>query len=366
LNYTSSPFKTSPGLKVPGRAAGSDAEYYLGKLAELGMGLAQAAPGSSEFFEGPLKIVQETMGFTLSVIYRVHSRAERTLTLEVAGVLDPGKRRPALAQGARITIDLIQPDPVFKNEAQAFLGRGVSSVNVPGAGCDIAGFVTAGETAESAYLLGGDFVGAEAALQEADHRTFEIATGLLSAMMLKAHFQHRANHDPLTGLMNSARIRTELESARQRAARRTNHSLTVALVDVDNFKEINDGHGHPAGDAVLGNLGRFFAGELRAGRDHAGRYGGDEFLIILEETAPDEARAILERWRLAVERLPRATTTAGATAGLPVTISVGACVLGASEVVPTAAEILTAADRALYAAKHAGRNCVSAPGGSAK
>lgn len=344
---------------MPGHKAGSDAEFYLGKLAELSVGLAQAAPGSSEFFEGPLKIVQEVMGFTLAVIYRVHSRAERTLTLEVAAVLDPGKRRPAVAQGTRITIDLIQPEPVFQNEAQAFLGRGVSSVNIPGVGCDIAGFITAGETAESAYVLGGDFVGAESALQETDHRAFEIATGLLSAMMLKAHFQHRANHDPLTGLMNSARIRTELESARQRAARRSNHSLTVALVDVDNFKKINDGHGHPAGDAVLGNLGRTFAADLRAGRDHAGRYGGDEFLIILEETAPDEARAILERWRLAVERKP---IGAGPAGELPTTISVGACVLGASDAIPPAAEILTAADRALYAAKHAGRNCVAVSG----
>lgn len=346
-------------MKVPGRSTGSDADFYLGKLAELSVGLAQAAPGSSEFFEGPLKIVQEVMGFTLAVIYRVHSRAERTLTLEVAAVLDPGKRRAALAEGARITIDLIQPDPVFKNEAQAFVGRGVSSVNIPGVGCDIAGFITAGETAESAYLLGGDFVGAESALQETDHRAFEIATGLLSAMMLKAHFQHRANHDPLTGLMNSARIRAELESARQRAARRTNHALAVALVDVDNFKTINDGHGHPAGDAVLGNLGRYFAAELRAGRDHAGRYGGDEFLVILEETEPDAARAILERWRLAVERDPVTTGPAGE---LRTTISVGACLLGASDTIPTAVEMLTAADRALYAAKHAGRNRVAVGG----
>jgi diguanylate cyclase (GGDEF)-like protein len=293
----------------------------------------------------------------------VHSSAGRTLVLEVAGVVDTAGLRPELARGAQIAIDLDRPDPVFQNEAHAFLGRDVAAVNVPGIGCDIAGFVSAGETATDAYLLAGDFVGGEAALQPADVRVFEIATGLLSALLMKAHFQHRAEHDRLTGLMSSARIRAELENALLRAARRPGHALTVALADVDDFKQINDNHGHVSGDTVLTNLGRLVASELRAGQDHAGRYGGDEFLIILEDTAPEDARAILERLRLTVERqvVPEAGvagTSPGASA-LPVTLSIGACVFGAGDAIPSAAEVLAAADRALYEAKHAGRNRVS-------
>ncbi len=350
------------------RASAVTGDFYLGKLAELSAVLARVQPGSEPFFAGPLQLVQEAMGFTVSVLYRVENTVDRTLILEVAEVLDPAGRRRALVRGARLAINLDHPDPAFRNEARAFLSREVAAVNVPGAGCDIAGYITAGETSAEAYLLAGDFVGLDAEIAEADRRVFEIATGLLSALLMKAHFQRRADHDRLTGLLSSARIRAELEVALRRCARRPARALAVALADVDHFKRINDGHGHLQGDAVLEELGKLIATALRAGQDHAGRYGGEEFLILLEDTSPEAARAILERLRLAVERHPfRGVGPDGRPlleGTLPATISIGAWWPEDESPIPEAAAVLAAADRALYLAKHAGRNrvCFLGPG----
>ena len=344
------------------RAAGLNAELYLGKLAELGVALARTTPGSDAFFAGPLHIVQAAMGFTVSVLYRVEHVVDRTLVLEVAGVIDPTNRRPDLARGSRLTINLDQAAAIFRNEARAFLKRGVAAINIPGVGCDIAGYVSAGENAAEAFLLGGDFVGAEAGLQPVDVRAFEIATGLVSALLAKAHFQERADYDRLTGLMSSARIRSELEAALVRRTQAAGGSLVVALADVDEFKGINDRHGHLNGDAVLNDLGRVISSQLRAHRDHAGRYGGDEFLILLEQASAEAAGPILERIRVAVQQhafggqIP--ATDAASDRPLPVTISLGACALDAAASRPSATELLASADRALYSAKHGGRNRV--------
>jgi diguanylate cyclase (GGDEF)-like protein len=347
------------------RTTGNNGEYYLGKLAELGAALARSQPGSASFFTQPLRIVQEAMGFSLSVLYRVENRIEDVLILEVVEVLDPEARRPALAPGKLLVIDLARPAAVFRNEAAAFGNRGVAAENIAGEGCDLVGHVAAGEGELAAYLLGGDFVGTEADLQEADRRVFEIATGLMSALLLKAHFQHRADFDRLTGLWSSARIRAELEAALQRCARWPVHGLGVALIDLDHFKAVNDSRGHLEGDAALAAFGRLIASRLRAGQDHAGRFGGEEFLIILEDTAPDTARSWFELLRVSVERHFQSEAPRGKAveAGVPpLTISIGACLLEAQAPGRPAREVLAAADRALYAAKRAGRNRVVAAG----
>ena len=296
------------------------------------------------------------MGFTLSVVYRVGAVHEDTLVLQVVAVLDPASRRPELAPGARIGIDLRRPDEIFQNEAAAFETRSVAAVNVPGVGCDIAGYVSAGEAATDAYLLGGDFVGAESAVQQADVRVFTIATGLLSALLTKAHYQQRADHDRLTGVLSSARIRAQLDECLVRGGR----MLTVVLADLDLFKQINDRHGHLQGDAVLAGVARVIAAALRGGRDYVGRYGGEEFLLILDNTGHAEAWEVLERVRRSVEAQGATGIGSGekSAAAVAVTISIGACLVPSHRPTLAAAEVLAAADRALYAAKLAGRNRV--------
>jgi diguanylate cyclase (GGDEF)-like protein len=128
---------------------------------------------------------------------------------------------------------------------------------------------------------------------------------------------------------------------------RSRHRLSVALIDVDYFKAINDIQGHAAGDAALRDVADAISSHLR-GRDYLGRYGGDEFLLILPNTPCSIALSVTERLNRAVTNLH---LTAGTT---PLTLSIGI-----TEAVPhdDAASLLARADKALYQAKSDGRNC---------
>jgi diguanylate cyclase (GGDEF)-like protein len=158
-----------------------------------------------------------------------------------------------------------------------------------------------------------------------------------------------ASTDALTQLPNRRALDERLASE-VLTAQRYHRPLTVLLVDVDHFKQVNDTHGHPMGDAVLAAVGRALAAEVRS-CDVAGRYGGEEFLVIAPETTPGGGAALGERLRcrvagIAAERpdLP------------PVTISVG--VAGSWGSPPRLDQLVWHADQGLYAAKRQGRNCV--------
>lgn len=168
---------------------------------------------------------------------------------------------------------------------------------------------------------------------------------LLSAQE-KLRFQ--ATHDPLTGLWNRAAL---LDALHREVARmlRTGSPMAVLLLDVDHFKQVNDTHGHLVGDAVLQEIGRRITGVTRP-YDVAGRYGGEEFLVILPECGPDEARHSAERIRLSIGSAP----IRGGEAEVHLTVSVGATVTSVQP--DSEAALLREADLALYQAKSAGRN----------
>ena len=153
--------------------------------------------------------------------------------------------------------------------------------------------------------------------------------------------------DPLTGVLNRQAMRRELERERARTVR-LGRPCALAIADLDHFKAVNDRHGHAAGDRVLATAAELFAGGLRA-YDSVYRYGGEEFLFCLPETPIEVARQILERIldSLSARLIPLADGTQ---------ISV-TCSFGVAEVTPDAGleETLARADRALYAAKDAGR-----------
>jgi diguanylate cyclase (GGDEF)-like protein len=161
-----------------------------------------------------------------------------------------------------------------------------------------------------------------------------------------------ADRDSLTGLLSRRRIlaRGQLELQR---ARRFGHALAALMVDVDRFKEVNDRLGHPAGDEVLRQVAARCAASIRE-VDLAGRYGGEEFLVILPETGLAEAKEAAERLRARISDAP-ITTQSGS---LMVTVSVGA--VSAQNGSASLAALVQAADRALYAAKATGRNRVVA------
>jgi len=124
------------------------------------------------------------------------------------------------------------------------------------------------------------------------------------------------------------------------------------MIDLDHFKRVNDTHGHPAGDAVLSAVGRTVLAELRE-VDAAGRYGGEELLLVLPGTNLEGAQSAAERVRTAIANL----VVTHDDKLLRVTASAGCATLDPQKP-RSAAELVQAADAALYAAKEAGRDCV--------
>lgn len=170
-----------------------------------------------------------------------------------------------------------------------------------------------------------------------------------------AQLKEQSCRDALTGALNRGAIMEHFEQQWQLAVRRP-EPLCLILLDIDHFKQINDNHGHPAGDKVLKQLVQEVTAELRQS-DRLGRYGGEEFMLVLAQTDLAEGARIAERLRARVEAM--AIDIEGQA--LPVTVSVGVSCTpqeGMDERAPRigCAELLEQADRALYRAKRGGRN----------
>ncbi len=163
-----------------------------------------------------------------------------------------------------------------------------------------------------------------------------------------------ARHDAVTGLLTRREVLARLDEEVERA-RRYGSPLSILMLDLDHFKDVNDTYGHVAGDRVLAAAGRVLTGALRTS-DHAGRYGGEELLAVIPETAiqgaTEAARRILDSFAALAHQ-----SDAGS---FQVTCSIGVASLDAAM---TPEALLIAADKALYQAKAAGRNTVvAAPG----
>ncbi len=173
---------------------------------------------------------------------------------------------------------------------------------------------------------------------------------LLQRSLMHQQLAAAARTDPKTGLLNAAAWQREADAEVARAVR-SNTPLALLLVDVDHFKRVNDNHGHLIGDEVL----RALAAELRQQvreSDVVGRFGGEEFTVLLPRTDGAGACGIAERLRTSAGRL----SVAAGDARISVTVSIGVAVLGqhGSDLF----ELLAAADVALYRAKDAGRDQV--------
>lgn len=167
----------------------------------------------------------------------------------------------------------------------------------------------------------------------------------------------KATHDALTGLLNRGTILDWLGS-KLSLVKRTEAPLSVILIDIDFFKQVNDQYGHLAGDAVLQQMAQCLQEQTRDG-DSLGRYGGEEFLVVLSPCDHAAAARAAERFRAAVEQRPFNLPTANG-AELNLTISLGsACVEGDLRDT-SVSTLLKLADEALYQSKAHGRNCVTA------
>jgi len=167
--------------------------------------------------------------------------------------------------------------------------------------------------------------------------------------MLLAQLERQTYEDSLTGLANRRLLDKRLADEFDRAVRH-GRPLTVALIDIDHFKRVNDRYSHAVGDVALKELARLFASAIRH-TDLVARLGGEEFVMVLVETDAAAARQACEKLRLAVATHDWKRVHSG----LVLTVSIGYC---ADTTVAGAARMLAVADRNLYVAKAKGRNCV--------
>ncbi len=172
-------------------------------------------------------------------------------------------------------------------------------------------------------------------------------------LKLREELREQAIQDPLTGLCNRRYLEENLGRELHRA-RRGNSPLCVVMLDLDNFKPFNDSFGHDAGDSMLREMAQVLSEKLRKS-DIACRYGGDEFVLVLPDSSLADAQRRVEQIRLMV-----AEKQMRHGASRPDKITVSAGIVGAPEHGSTAAELLQAADSAMYAAKQAGRDRVVA------
>jgi diguanylate cyclase len=183
-------------------------------------------------------------------------------------------------------------------------------------------------------------------LHAAERRIHELEAEL-------ARMRELVCEDQLTGSLNRRGLVSVLEHTLARV-QRSRSPVSVALLDMDNFKKLNDTHGHAAGDAALVHLVRIAKHTLRE-MDVVGRFGGEEFLIVLPDTALEDAVRAIERVQAALHR--HVFLYGGAS--VPLTFSAGVILCRAGD---DQAAVVRRADKALYQAKDAGKNRVSSAG----
>lgn len=176
----------------------------------------------------------------------------------------------------------------------------------------------------------------------------DIAVGRQALEQANQRLAQLNRTDHLTGLYNRAYLEEMLEREYLRS-RRTFQSCSLLMFDIDHFKKINDTYGHPAGDAVLQDTARVLKESVRD-TDIAARYGGEEFCVILIDTNAKEAQLVAERLRRNME------SQALSFAGQEIRWTISSGIAELVELMESPAQWLECADKALYQAKHFGRN----------
>jgi len=179
---------------------------------------------------------------------------------------------------------------------------------------------------------------------------------LLAVNRFRRQLETAAQVDAMTGMLNRQAFELIFEQARSEV-RRHHQPMSLILIDIDLFKRINDGHGHLAGDQVIRAVAALIQGSVR-GNDVIGRWGGEEFLLLLKDCPQRQALAIAEKLRLAIAAQPLQVGGAEVT----ISASMGTAEYQADE---TLAAFFARADAALYRAKQGGRNRVEGSGDDA-
>lgn len=186
--------------------------------------------------------------------------------------------------------------------------------------------------------------------ERVQERTLELNIALQELESANQELERKNVLDELTGLHNR-RFYDQKILAEYRRSRRNLTSLSLILIDIDHFKSVNDNHGHLAGDQCLIWLAKYIKQSLKRSADKAFRYGGEEFCLILPNTDDEGALLLAEQLRLAISE----QAFIFQEIEIPLTISSGICTYQ-QQVDIGPEQIFAAADKALYQAKHDGRN----------
>lgn len=189
-----------------------------------------------------------------------------------------------------------------------------------------------------------------AMFNEAERANRELQREVERRQILETELQRQATTDPLTGLYNRRQYEMLFRRERERC-RRQGSTLCLAMADLDFFKALNDEFGHDCGDIALQHVANLFSSQLREG-DVIGRFGGEEFIILLPDTGIAAAECVIERLRASLEATP--VVLNGEPRRMTATFSVSEVAEDEVEIVET----LRRVDQGLYAGKRAGRNRV--------
>lgn len=194
----------------------------------------------------------------------------------------------------------------------------------------------------------------------------DVSAAALREKLLRTHalaLREQSISDGLTGIANRRHFDAAIDKELRRA-RRSGRPLSMLMIDIDHFKAYNDQYGHQCGDDILIRVAATLAARLRRPLELLARYGGEEFAVVLAETAPPQALLLAQALRQLVAQLAIPHGAAGA--GAHVTVSIGVAtwrpLLQTAGEQGDAAALIGAADRALYAAKRAGRDRVACDG----
>lgn len=183
------------------------------------------------------------------------------------------------------------------------------------------------------------------------HRALAMADDVSERRHMSQQLQHMADHDPLTGLLNRRRFEEDLRALIQLDRQR---GVAVMVIDLDNFKFVNDSFGHSVGDSLIVRTAELLSSRLRS-EDTLARQGGDEFVLVLRDIGPEDAQAMGQEL---VELIGREVRAEGAEHAFRVTASIGVAVAVEGQEIPYET-LLSQADIAMYEAKESGRNGVS-------
>ena len=202
------------------------------------------------------------------------------------------------------------------------------------------------------------------AVQELARRNEELSLEVEERKLIEAMVRHQASHDPLTGLPNRMLFHDRLLGAIERAGRH-GRGFALANIDLDGFKQVNDGHGHAAGDALLQEIAGRLLAQLRR-TDTVARLGGDEFALIMEDLdVPAQALQLCEKLCATLAE-PYALRVDGRSIAVRVSASIGIAWHDHADTRRDAeSRLMLEADHAMYAAKRGGRNrCALAAAGA--